>query len=309
MLGANWKLIHWRNSRGRSKMYFSSKRDMWLGLLLWLPIITGLALTTWIPLTNGQYDPTGTFIYILIVAFIAWLWFGTGYRLTDDELKIRCGPIRQTIALNEITEIKGTRNPISSPALSLDRLQIKHGAGKIVIISPQDKEGFINLIVSKYPTVIINGNNTKGDGSGKTRKTLFIGLVTVITVLTLSGVGTLLYFSSKPAEYTIQDGSIKISGEYGEEIKLSDIVGISKKDQIPEIQLKTNGSGLGSKLKGYFKIKGIGQAKLFVDTQKPPFIFINVKSGLRIVNTEEPRETDQLYSKLLEAWKQNTALN
>lgn len=43
-------------------------------------------------------------------------------------------------------------------------MEIKHGAGKIVIISPQDKEGFINLIVSKYPTVIINGNNTKGDG-------------------------------------------------------------------------------------------------------------------------------------------------
>ena len=148
-------------------MYFSSKRDTWIGLLLWIPMIAGLVLTTWIPLANGQYDPTGTFIY------------------------------------------------------------------------------------------------------------------------------------------TIQGGTIKISGEYGEVIKLSDITGIVIKDQIPEIQLKTNGSGLGSMLKGYFKLKGIGQAKLFVDTQKPPFIFISVKSGLRIVNTEKSSETDQLYEKLLEAWKQN----
>lgn len=287
-------------------MYFSSKRDTWIGLLLWIPIIAVFVLTTWIPLTNGHYDPIGTFIFVPIVAFIAWIWFGTGYRVTDDELNIKSGPIRQTIPLKEITKIESTRNPISSPALSLDRLEIKYGEGNVAIISPQDKEGFINLIVSKYPTVTINGNNAKADGFGKARNRLAIGLVTVITVLTLGGVGTLLYFSNKPAEYSIQGNTLRISGEYGEEIKLSDIDGITIKEQIPEIQLKTNGSGLGGKLKGYFKIKGIGQAKLFVDTQKPPFIFINVKSGLRIVNTEEPSETDQLYNKLLEAWKQNT---
>lgn|GEM_PF-211234 len=289
-------------------MYFSSKRDTWIGLLLWIPIIAGLVLTTWIPFTNGQYDPTGSFIFVPIVAFIAWLWFGTGYRVTDDELKIKCGPIRQTIPLKEITNIKNTRNPISSPALSLDRLEIKFGESKIAIISPQDKERFINLIMGKCPTATVNGNSEKLDGASKKRTTIIIGVGAIITVLTLGGVGTLLYFSNKPAEYSIQDGTLRISGEYGEIIKLSDIDGITIKEQIPEIQLKTNGSDLGSKKKGYFNIKGIGQAKLFVDTQEPPFIFINAKSGLRIVNTEEPKKTAQLFESLFKAWKQNTVL-
>ncbi|MDP4128262.1 MAG: PH domain-containing protein [Bacillota bacterium] len=289
-------------------MYFSSKRDTWIGLLIWIPILYVVILTGRISLDQGQFDPISTLIVIPTVAFIAWIWFGTGYRVTDDELKIKCGPIRQTIPLKEITKIESTRNPISSPALSLDRLEIKYGESKIAIISPQDKEEFINLIMGKCPKATVNGNSEKLDGASKKRTTIIIGVGAIITVLALSGVGTLIYFGSKPAEYTIQDGTLKISGEYGEEIKLSDIVGISIKDQIPEIQLKTNGSGLGSKLKGYFKVKGIGQAKLFVDTQKPPFIFINVKSGLRIVNTEEPSETDQLYNKLLEDWKQNTTL-
>ncbi|WP_088187087.1 PH domain-containing protein [Desulfosporosinus sp. FKA] len=284
-------------------MYFSSKRDIWLGLLLWIPIIAVLVLTTWIPASNGQYDPTGTFIFIPIVAFIAWLWFGTGYRVTDNELKIKCGPIRKIIYLEEITKIESTRNPISSPALSLDRLEIKYGESKTVIISPQNKEGFINQIIEKCPTVTVDGNNV--DISSKKRMSVRIRFGAIIAVLAIVGVGTFMYFSNKPASYTIQGGTLKISGEYGEVIKLSDIAGIAIKDQIPEIQLKTNGSGLGSMLKGYFKLKGIGQAKLFVDTQKPPFIFINVKSGLRIMNTEEPSETDQLYKKLLEAWKQN----
>ena len=288
----------------RENLYFPSKRDLWLSLVVWIPgVIIPIAL---ISFNNGQFDPISTFIFVPLVAFLAWIWFGTGYLVTDDELKIKSGPIRLTIPLEKITSIESTRNPISSPALSMDRLEIKYGEGKVAIISPLDKEGFINLMVRKCPMLTINRNIGKPDGARKIRTTIIIGVVSVIIVLTLGGVGTLLYFSNKPAEYSIQDGSLRISGEYGEEIKISDIIGITMKEQIPKIQLKTNGSALGSKMKGYFNLKDIGRAELFVDTKKPPFIYINVKSGLRIVNTEEPTQTDQLYDKLLEAWKQNS---
>ena len=286
-------------------MYFPSKRDLWLSLLVWIPLLGVMIPIVLIPFKNGQFDPISIFIFVPVVAFVAWIWFGTGYRVTDDELKIKSGPIRQTIPLEKITSIESTRNPISSPALSMDRLEIKYGEGKFAIISPLDKEGFINLIIRKYPKVTINENIKKLD-ERKTKTKVMIGVVVVFTILTLAGVGTLLYFSNNPAEYSIQDGTLRISGEYGEEIKISDIVGIMIKEQIPVIQLKTNGSALGSKKKGYFDLKDIGQAKLFVDTQKPPFIFINVKSGLRIVNTEEPMETAKLYNELLVAWKQNS---
>ena len=286
-------------------MYFPSKRDLWLSLLVWIPLLGVMIPIVLIPFKNGQFDPVSIFIFVPVVAFVAWIWFGTGYRVTDDELKIKSGPIRQTIPLEKITSIESTRNPISSPALSMDRLEIKYGEGKLAIISPLDKEGFINLIIRKYPKVTINENIKKLD-ERKTKTKVMIGVVVVFTILTLAGVGTLLYFSNNPAEYSIQDGTLRISGEYGEEIKISDIVGIMIKEQIPVIQLKTNGSALGSKKKGYFDLKDIGQAKLFVDTQKPPFIFINVKSGLRIVNTEEPMETAKLYNELLVAWKQNS---
>jgi len=286
-------------------MYFPSKRDLWLSLLVWIPLLGVMIPIVLIPFKNGQFDPISIFIFVPVVAFVAWIWFGTGYRVTDDELKIKSGPIRLTIPLEVITNIESTRNPISSPALSMDRLEIKYGEGKLAIISPLDKEGFINLIIRKYPKVTIN-ENIKILDERKTKTKVMIGVVVVFTILTLAGVGTLLYFSNNPAEYSIQDGTLRISGEYGEEIKISDIVGIMIKEQIPVIQLKTNGSALGSKKKGYFDLKDIGQAKLFVDTQKPPFIFINVKSGLRIVNTEEPMETAKLYNELLVAWKQNS---
>jgi hypothetical protein len=60
-----------------------------------------------------------------------------------DHLRIRCGPVDSRIALSAITGITATRNPASSPALSLDRLQIDYGQGQSVMISPRDKESFI----------------------------------------------------------------------------------------------------------------------------------------------------------------------
>jgi hypothetical protein len=128
-------------------MYFPSKRDWWLGLLIW-----GLVLLAAVPALlkpgKGQF-----IIMIAVILFVGWVWFGTGYAISDDELRIRCGPFRQRIPLQEIKEIKKTRSPLSAPACSLDRMEIGYGKSKRVMISPADKENFIKTIVEKSPHI------------------------------------------------------------------------------------------------------------------------------------------------------------
>jgi hypothetical protein len=128
-------------------MYFASKRDLWLGLLIW-----GLMLLGAIPafLTPGKGQ---LIIMIAVILFIGWIWFGTGYEILENELKIRCGPFRQRILLQEIKEIKRTRSPLSSPACSLDRMEIKYGKSKRVMISPADRDGFIKMLIEKSPHI------------------------------------------------------------------------------------------------------------------------------------------------------------
>ena len=124
-------------------MYFPSKRDWWLGLLIW-----GLMLSAAVPafLKPGKGQ---LIIMVAVILFVGWVWFGTGYEISHDELRIRCGPFRQRIPLQEIKEIKKTRSPLSAPACSLDRMEIKYGKSKRVMISPADKENFIKAIVEK----------------------------------------------------------------------------------------------------------------------------------------------------------------
>lgn len=80
------------------------------------------------------------------VALPVWLLLGTGYRLESGRLHVRGGPFRWSIPLREITAITPTRNPLSSPALSLDRLRIEYGRGKAIMISPRDRERFLREI-------------------------------------------------------------------------------------------------------------------------------------------------------------------
>jgi hypothetical protein len=75
-----------------------------------------------------------------------WLMFGTYYYVGQDILRIRSGPFTWTIALDTITDIRPSRAPWSSPALSMDRLAIHYGNGKRMLVSPADKAGFLKAI-------------------------------------------------------------------------------------------------------------------------------------------------------------------
>jgi len=128
-------------------MYFPSKRDLWLGSL-----ILGLMLLGTLP---AFLRPSKAQLLILVpvILFVGWIWFGTGYEILENELKIYCGPFRRRVPLQDIKEIKKTRNPSSSPACSLDRMEIKYGKSKRVMISPADKDNFIKTMIEKSPQI------------------------------------------------------------------------------------------------------------------------------------------------------------
>jgi hypothetical protein len=126
-------------------MRFRSKIDAWLVLLV---IATGvLALTTSIPLILRGVPgaiPIAVAVFASVVGLPAWLLLTTSYWFEDEELCIRSGPLRWRIPINQIKAVTPTRNILSSPALSLDRLQIDYGMCQCVLVSPLDKKGFLS---------------------------------------------------------------------------------------------------------------------------------------------------------------------
>ena len=131
-------------------MYFPSKKDWWLGIILWGSALTPFAIYIFSTPPNSLL----LFIGLVLIILIGWLWFKTGYTINDKELIAQSGPFRSKIPLENIRKVSHTRNPLSSPALSLDRLDIEYSGG-FILISPADKNTFLNVLKERCPKIDI----------------------------------------------------------------------------------------------------------------------------------------------------------
>ncbi len=87
-------------------------------------------------------------LYLPLTAFILSIVFNTHYTITSDgKLKVFCGifPFPK-IEISDITHFKYTSNPISSPAASLKRLALYHNGRILVIISPENRDLFVEVL-------------------------------------------------------------------------------------------------------------------------------------------------------------------
>ena len=127
---------------------FRSKVDRWLMILL-IAIMAFEMVVMMIAAMQADHAGDATLLIFAglgVGALIGWLVLSTQYVVDKEMLRIVAGPFRWKIRLDEITCVEETRNPLSSPALSLDRLKVHYGNGKRNMISPADKTGFLKAI-------------------------------------------------------------------------------------------------------------------------------------------------------------------
>lgn len=131
------------------------------------------------------------------------------------------------------------------------------------------------------------------DKKKKTKLTYFIlGFVTVSVI-------GLITYGLIPSKAIFNDGSVRFTGIYGFDLKISDIESIELADRIPTIKLRTNGFSLGTINKGTFNLDGFGKSRLLIHSDRPPFLIISNSNGERtIINYNDKVETEETYTKI-----------
>lgn len=125
---------------------FKSRIDTWLLIVLALSVCTTMGAIIMIALNEPVLLWVGLLTLLVGVGLPIWLILQTDYSLVDGTPLIRSGPFRWKVSVAAIKSIVPTRNPLSSPALSLDRLQIDYEPGKSIMVSSRDKQAFIDAI-------------------------------------------------------------------------------------------------------------------------------------------------------------------
>lgn len=132
-------------------LIFPSKVDAWIFLLAAIPLgvslaVVGTALTA-APPAGAVALMVGLEVAVLAGIFLTLR--STRYEVSRHEVIARSGLLRWRVAIDDIESIHPSRSLASAPALSLDRLEIRHRGGRPLLVSPKDREELLKAIVAR----------------------------------------------------------------------------------------------------------------------------------------------------------------
>lgn len=133
-------------------MTFKSKVDTWLLIVLLAGV--SLCAIAALEIYSAESEIAGRWaivagLGIVGVGLPVWILASTYYVMTDTQLSVRCGPFKTSIPIRDIESVTPTRSPLSSPALSLDRLRIAYGDRRTVMISPEHQDTFLRQLQAR----------------------------------------------------------------------------------------------------------------------------------------------------------------
>lgn len=146
--------------------------------------------------------------------------------------------------------------------------------------------GVIILVV--YP-------NRFDHNEDKKSKLPFIIVLTTTLILVLG----LFIYGYLPAKIIVQNDTLQFTGMYGFEMKSSDISTVELTNKLPSIIIRTNGFSSGASKKGSFKLDKLGKCKLFLNSNRSPFLIITNSHGEKIIiNDKDTVVTKENYNNI-----------
>ena len=122
-------------------------------------------------------------------------------------------------------------------------------------------------------------------------------------VITLIFVAFLMFFSSQETKVTFLEEGLQVHGMYGDIYNWESIETVKLMEELPTIEMRTNGSALGSNLKGHFRTTELDSVKLFVNTQMSLYIYLETDEGVIIFNMKNEEETQEVFEEILRVIK------
>ena len=120
----------------------------------WLIIVLGIAAlislyACWVVIRTGESMALIVLPAIALgIALPLWILLGTHYTLSPTHLEVRCGPAKTTIPIDRIKEVRAVRSLLASSALSIDRLEIRYEPHGVIMVSPRERERFLEQLGS-----------------------------------------------------------------------------------------------------------------------------------------------------------------
>jgi hypothetical protein len=228
------------------------------------------------------------------------------------------GLIRKTVPLADIAAFQPVRNPwiagwgirlIRGGQLwnvsGLDAVELALRDGRFFRIGTDEPEALARAI--QHATGRAPSDTRAGAAGGlpsaPKRSPYFFYVVGAIVLLGAALALLPVIVQMKPPAVTVgADGFDVQSAFYGQGYRADEITAIEILDRMPVVEARTNGFSGGGLLRGHFRVRGLGEGKLFVDTGTAPFILVRLRESFVILNLDAPEKTAALFDEMASAW-------
>ncbi|EPE60679.1 hypothetical protein L479_02948 [Exiguobacterium sp. S17] len=122
--------------------------------------------------------------------------------------------------------------------------------------------------------------------------------IVLVSVLLLTVVPGLLLWFSQPTEVTLTGTALVIEGSYGQTVPYDEIEAVTM-SYLPQIDRRTNGATIGSRLTGHFRTMSGEDVLLFIDRRIEAVIRIDWSGQPIYLNQESYEATEQLYEEVI----------
>ena len=134
-----------------------------VSLKLFIPVMTTMIFMLFLPFLIGEglQEIGSMLLYFLIMIPSTWLvydlFINLRYSLIEGFLVIVPGGIlpKTRIPIEAIRKIEKTTSLISSPAASLDRIEVFYNKFDSVVISPENRQEFLQELLKQNPKIQI----------------------------------------------------------------------------------------------------------------------------------------------------------
>lgn len=148
--------------------------------------------------------------------------------------------------------------------------------------------------------VMVVGAQKYDHNQRRKREKTVLTTVMIFTGLVLIAAAGLMLYGHRSSPVELESDGIVIGGIYSTTIPREEITGIELKEELPEIISKNNGFSSGQIRKGHFTLEELGRGRLYLESNRGPFIYILTGDSHVLINYQDPLRTEALYKTLLD---------
>jgi hypothetical protein len=233
------------------------------------------------------------------------------------------GLIRRTVRVADVAAYQAVRNPwlagwgirlVRGGTLwnvsGLDAVELALRDGRFFRVGTDEPEELSRAIgwAMGVPPSDTRAGVAGGLPPAPKRSPWFFWLVGAAVLAGAAAIVLPFVLQMKPPVVTVHANGFDVKTPFfGEGYAAADIVSIESVSRLPRVEARTNGFAAGGELRGRFRLTGLGDGQLFLDTDDPPYILVRLRQGYVILGLEDAGKTQALYDEMARIWPDKVA--